>query len=84
MRFQLCFHPKASKELETLDKGTAQRILSALEALSENPFGHGSIKLKGVNAYRSRVGDYRIIYEVNTQDSYLTVLRVAHRKDAYR
>jgi mRNA interferase RelE/StbE len=56
-----------------------------VEALDENPFPAGSRKLKGEErAYRIRVGDYRIIYDVLRDVLVVLVLSVGHRKDVYR
>ena len=44
----------------------------------------GCIKLQDENAYRIRVGDYRILYEINEEEREVLVYRIAHRKDVYR
>ncbi len=44
----------------------------------------GSRKLAASSAYRSRVGDYRIVYEIDDSSRVLTVTRVRHRREAYR
>ena len=53
--------------------------------MAENPFPYDSKKLKAnENAYRIRVGNYRILYEVFKQNLIIKIVRVAHRKDAYK
>jgi len=53
--------------------------------LAENPFPHGVGKLSGSeHAYRVRLGDYRIVYEVVTESKLIEIQRVRHRKDVYR
>ena len=53
------------KDLRKLPSLTVDKIIEVVEALAENPFPHGVEKLSGSEyAYRIRVGDYRIIYEV--------------------
>ncbi|MDQ3459619.1 MAG: type II toxin-antitoxin system RelE/ParE family toxin [Deinococcota bacterium] len=59
-------------------------MLTAIEALRADPFKHGSVQLKGERARRMRVGDYRIIFEVSTAETMITIFRVAHRREAYR
>lgn len=84
MSYRLRFHPTASKEFSVLDTSVQPRVLAAIETLQTDPFKCGSIQLKGEKARRIRVGDYRIIYEVDTADPMITVFRVAHRREAYR
>lgn len=53
--------------------------------LADDPFPVGAVKLSGSEkAYRHRVGDYRVIYEVYSSTLLIEVVRVAHRKDVYR
>ncbi len=59
-------------------------IIAALDALAVEPRPLGVKKLVGSKStYRIRVGDYRIIYEINDGTLTVTVVRAAHRKDAY-
>jgi mRNA interferase RelE/StbE len=61
------------------------RVLETVEALTTNPFPHGVEKLSGSeHAYRIRLGDYRIIYEVVNEAGLVEIQRVRHRKDVYR
>ena len=56
-----------------------------MEALAENPFPRGVEKLSGSeHAYRIRLGDYRVVYEVVAELKLVEVQRVRHRKDVYR
>jgi mRNA interferase RelE/StbE len=52
--------------------------------LAENPFPPGSRKLAGVEGYRVRQGDYRILYEVDQNQITVLVIKVGHRKEVYR
>jgi mRNA interferase RelE/StbE len=78
----------ACKQLNSLDKKTAQRIKKSLRVLEENPFekrSRADIKqLHGAEdpkLYRLRVGDYRAIYAVVNRDVKIT--EIIHRKKAY-
>lgn len=83
--YQIEWKASALRELKRLDRKIIPRIISAVEFLSTNPFPAGVRKLQGAdNAYRVRVGDYRIIYEVIHARIVIVILRVRHRKDAYR
>jgi mRNA interferase RelE/StbE len=73
------------KDLRRLPAGTAARIVETVEHLAENPFPNGVEKLNGSeHAYRVRLGDYRIVYEVVTESKLVEIQRVRHRKDVYR
>jgi mRNA interferase RelE/StbE len=67
-----------------LDKNVISAIKSAIAALANNPRPYGYKKLKGEDAYRIRVGDYRIIYEINDDRIIVTVVSIGHRKDIYK
>jgi mRNA interferase RelE/StbE len=56
-----------------------------IDALMLNPFAAGTTKLHGhAHLYRLRVGDYRVVYEVHGDKLIVMIVRVAHRKEAYR
>ena len=56
-----------------------------IDALAENPRLPGVIKLEGEeNAYRLRVRDYRIVYEIYDDKLVISVVKVGHRRDVYR
>lgn len=74
-----------SKDLKKLSPDVVLRMMRHIKKLSENPFPKGVKKLQGSEgAYRLRLGDYRIIYEVDTENSVVLLLYARHRKDAYR
>ena len=76
---------RATKDADRLPHTVWQRILAALETLVENPRLHGSAKIKGEkNLYRLRVGDYRILYDVDDSADAVLLLRIQSRQDAYR
>lgn len=51
--------------------------------LSKDPRPQGSLKLKGRNEYRIRVGNYRIIYDIYDSKLIVGVATFGHRKDVY-
>ena len=67
-----------------LPTGISTRIENSLLQLQENPRPAGCKKLKGRNGYRIRVGDYRIIYEIEDFILRVIVIDVGHRKDIYK
>lgn len=75
----------ATKELRRLDRQVVPRIVAAVSALASQPMPTGCAMLKGSDyTYRIRVGDYRIIYEIFETHLVVAIVRVRHRKDAYR
>jgi mRNA interferase RelE/StbE len=83
--FQIEWKNSALRELKQLDWKIIPRVISAVESLSTDPFPSGVRKLQGSdNTYRVRVGQYRIVYEIFQAKIVIVIIRVRHRKDAYR
>jgi mRNA interferase RelE/StbE len=84
VRYSLRIKQSALKEIEGLPKPDRQRLVAAIDQLADNP--HVGKLLKGdfSGLRRIRVGNYRVIYEINEGEVLILILRVAHRKDAYR
>jgi mRNA interferase RelE/StbE len=74
----------ARKELERLPTQIQTRISKAILALEENPFPHGCKKLKNRDGFRIRVGDYRVLYFVDTKAKQIVVGVIGHRREVYR
>ena len=75
----------AEKDLRRIDKSQVATIYRGLESLSDDPRPHGVKKLSGADrTYRIRIGDYRVVYEIEDAVLLVLVIRVAHRKDVYR
>jgi mRNA interferase RelE/StbE len=75
----------ARRDLQTLPPAMLPRMDARLSALTEDPRPHGVERLRGSRGLlRVRVGDYRIIYEIDDADQVVTVARVRHRRDVYR
>jgi mRNA interferase RelE/StbE len=82
--YSLAFRPSLEKDLASLPKHVVSRILDRFEKLKNDPFSAKSRKLQGAERlYRLRVGDYRIVYEVDTRVLQITVHYVRHRRDVY-
>ena len=64
----------------------AKTIREKLEAIAANPYSdHANAKkLQGRDGYRLRVGDWRVIYEIQNDELVILVLRVAPRGEVYR
>lgn len=84
MRYSIEFVPSARKALHKLPLPIRRRIQVAIDELAENPFPPGVKKLHGEDGYRIRVGDYRIIYDVEHRRLLVLVIRIGHRREVYR
>ena len=83
--YQIEWKKSALRELRRLDRQVVPRIVAAIDSLSDQPLPTGVSKLQGSRrTYRIRVGDYRVIYELYQSTLVVQVVRVRHRKDAYR
>jgi mRNA interferase RelE/StbE len=83
-RFQIIFSSPAERAIERLPRDMQRRVLAKVKSLAQNPWPAGFLKLTGAEAYRVRVGDYRIIYSVDGGRLIVLVLDVGHRKEIYR
>ena len=76
---------QAERDLKRLAMALFERIVPEIKALAMNPRPHGCAKLAGSKSdYRIRVGDYRVLYEIADQVRIVRILRVRHRREAYR
>jgi len=75
----------AERHFDVLGADVARRVLATAEILRDNPRSPGSIKLAGEqDLYRMRAGTYRIIYEIDDRIRRVLVLKILHRREAYR
>lgn len=82
--YALVILPKVHKQLAAIPKARREKLGQAIDALAFNPRPVGCKKLVGDIMYRIRVGDYRIIYNIDDKIITVTVTKAAHRRDAYR
>jgi mRNA interferase RelE/StbE len=71
------------KQLSRIPSPDYKKIKIAINALADEPRPHGCLKLKGRAGYRIRIGNYRVIYEIEDNVLKIFILTVAHRKDVY-
>jgi mRNA interferase RelE/StbE len=83
-RYRVEIARRALKTLAALRRGEQQRVRAAIDLLADNPRPPGCTKLtEEDDAYRVRVGVYRIVYEVLEDRLLVHVVRVGHRRDVY-
>jgi mRNA interferase RelE/StbE len=83
--FEINWKSSSERDLRKIDKQYIPRILDAIESLANDPFPSQSKKLKdSESGFRLRIGDYRIIYQVDSEKKEIIIYHLRHRKDAYR
>jgi mRNA interferase RelE/StbE len=77
--------PAARRDLRALSRDAAVRVAKAIDALAEDPRPPGCRLLRdqASRTWRVRVGDWRILYDIDDAAGVLTVLHVLHRSKAY-
>ncbi len=87
MNYRILFTEKAKKQLKKLDKHTAALIIGWLEKNiegCENPRIHGKGLVENKSGqWRYRIGDYRVICEIEDQKITVLVLKIGHRREIY-
>ncbi len=81
MNYQIEFKPRAIKDVEALPDSQRRRVMARIEALQNNLSGDIKKLTDFTPEYRLRVGDYRVLFEV--EGDRVVIYRVLHRKDAY-
>ncbi len=84
MSYRVIVPKPVQKQLNNLPQKIRSRLLTEISLLKDNPRPDGVKKLKGYeDTYRIRVGNYRVIYEIEDREMIVLVLSSIHRKDAY-
>ena len=82
--YRVVLTSSAEKELKGLSAQLNARIVPRLENLADNPRPPGGKKLKGgYKEWRIRVGDYRVVYNIDDPKSLIEVTRIRHRSGVY-
>ncbi|WP_440954520.1 type II toxin-antitoxin system RelE family toxin [Methanosarcina sp. Mfa9] len=84
--FEILLDTPAKKFIRKLDTKNKIRILEAIEKLAEDPIPHDAKRIYGTseNAFRIRVGDFRILYRINYGKVTIIVFRIDSRKRVYK
>lgn len=83
--FKILYSSQAGNFLKNADKVLAQRITSKIEGLGNEPVTHDTKVLNGYKEklFRVRVGDYRILYEVDYKSNIIGIVKIDKRSRAY-
>lgn len=83
--YELYIERSAERDLKKLSAEDFRRIITHIKTLAENPKSSGCRKLSGSkNEWRQRVGSHRVIYEIDDKAKIVRIMRVRHRREAYR
>jgi mRNA interferase RelE/StbE len=83
--YQIKWKNSAKKELKSLAKEIIPKIIKTVESLAENPYPTGIKKMVGSNnTYRIRVGEYRIIYNIESNLLIIEIIKIGHRQGVYK
>jgi mRNA interferase RelE/StbE len=85
MSYELLIERRAEKDLKKLETSLFTVVVEKIKSLSENPHLAGSRKLSGSqNDWRIRIGDYRVLYEIDNKARTIKIMRVKRRREVYR
>ena len=81
--YDVDFSNKAKKQFDKLEKSLKIRIVASLERCRVRPYAHVK-KLAGILLFALRVGEYRIILDINNGKMLILVIKLGHRKEIYK
>ncbi|MBS3116968.1 type II toxin-antitoxin system RelE/ParE family toxin [Candidatus Woesearchaeota archaeon] len=81
--YELLYSDTSLKQLQKLEKSVQQRMIRALERLRIRPESYDIKKLVGMPGFRFRIGDYRIIFDIDREKLHILILQIGHRKNIY-
>jgi mRNA interferase RelE/StbE len=83
--YRIRLESSVENDLKRIPAKDFHHIVSHIKALAENPRPSGCRKLIGFkNDWRVRIGDYRVVYEINDEEKSVNVIKVKLRSIAYR
>lgn len=84
MTYSVSIKQSAAKTLEKIARDDRLRIIEAIDQLATNPAAGGVLKGEYAGLRRLRVGNYRVVYEVQDRQLRVLVIRIGHRREVYR
>jgi mRNA interferase RelE/StbE len=83
--YEVLLERRAQRDIKKLPPEVFHRIIPPIKALAEDPKPPGCRKIAGSkNDWRIRIGEYRVIYEIDEPAEAVKVMRIRHRKEVYR
>ncbi|MEY3334511.1 MAG: type II toxin-antitoxin system RelE family toxin [Cuspidothrix sp.] len=85
MTYEIIITKSIQKQLDNLPNNIQERVYDKISQLAEEPRPDGVVKLKGYdNEYRIRIGDYRLVYEIQDEQLIVLIIQCKHRRDVYK
>lgn len=83
MSYEIIWTPKSVENLKELNKEICKRVIRKVEELKLSPY-HFVEKLVDVNCWKLRIGDYRILLDIEESKKQINILKIGHRKNVYK
>jgi len=84
MNYSISILRQAQKVLARLPQNSYERVRDAIFSLKQNPRPYGCLKLTEREGWRIRIGDYRVIYDIDDDNKIITILDIGSRQNIYR
>jgi mRNA interferase RelE/StbE len=85
MTYEIIITKSIQKQLDNLPSNIQERVYDKISQLAEEPRPDGVVKLKGYdNEYRVRIGDYRLVYEIQDEKLIVLIIQCKHHRDVYK
>jgi mRNA interferase RelE/StbE len=85
MMYEVIVPKNVQKDIDELSENLRDRIEEAIEDLAEDPRPNGVTKMKGSDSrYRIRIGNYRVVYDINDGKLLVLVVQCQHRREVYK
>ena len=85
MSYRIEVKRSAAKALQKIPKADQKKIAGKIDSLAQDPPNPDITKMKGNNPFHKiRVGDYRVIYEIQEEVLIILIVKIGHRKDVYK
>ena len=83
--YEVYLERRAERDLKKLSAADFNRIVTRIKALADDPRPEGCRKITGSSSdWRIRIGEYRVIYEIDEKSWIVSVIRIRHRREVYR
>ena len=83
MVYNILITNAAKNQLAKIDKQAAKRITKKIHEITEDPFLYVT-KLVGLEVYKLRVGDYRVLLNIQKNNLIIIIIEIGHRRNVYK
>lgn len=84
MRYRIVFSARAEKAVAAMDAKLRARIVGKIDRLAADPYHSPNVTAMHGGGYRLKVGDWRVVYEIEDDRLVIMVVRIGHRREVYR